>query len=31
VSGGILLVLLAFLGHEPDGTRAARRSETARG
>jgi len=32
VSGGILLVLLAFLGREPDGTRAARkRDEPVRG
>lgn len=32
VSGGILLVLLAFLGREPDGTRGARkRDESARG
>ncbi len=29
VSGGILLVLLAFLGREPDGSRAARKHEEA--
>lgn len=31
VTGGILLVLLAFLGREPDGTRSTRKSESARG